>query len=346
MRKSGRALRRLTSYLPVLALLLFVSTARAEEPLTELNRTQSSARPWARGVTPERQKVAEQLFLDGNRLLKESLFVQAVEKYREALKNWDHPGIHYNLALALLNLDQPLAIHEHLQAALRYGAAPLDSEKFDHAKKYLALIMQQLGTIEIVCNEPGATVTLNGKVVFHSPGRYQSLVRPGDHTVTAEKPGFATTRRTKTLLPGKPTTFRIKLYKPEELIEYRRPWPMWGPVTLTGVGALILAAGAVLTLNARNRFRDFDDQIATRQSCTAGCVPDSELESIKNQGKTLQTLATVSYAVGGAAAAGGIVLMIMNRSVPHPIEPNEEVAFALSPSVGPLRASLTASGRF
>jgi hypothetical protein len=348
MRKPERARGRLASFLTTLAVLLLVAfAARAEEPVTELNRAESVERPWARDVTPERQKAAERLFLDGNRLLKDSLFVQAVDKYRAALSNWDHPGIHYNLALALLNLDQPLAIHEHLQASLRYGAAPLDGEKFDHAKKYLALVMQQLAKVEVVCDEPGATVALNGKTILRSPGRYESLARPGEHTVTAERPGFVTTRQTKTLLPGKPTTFQVKLYKPEELIEYRRPWPMWGPVMLTGAGALILATGAVLTVNARDRFRDFDEQVATRQSCAAGCVPDSELERSKNQGETFQTLAVVSYAVGGAAVAGGIVLMVLNRSVPHRIEPGERVtAFSVAPSFGPGHASMLASGRF
>ena len=63
-------------------------------------------RPWAKGVSPEAQKAADELFRQGNDLLRESLFVQAATKYREALRRWDHPGIHYNLALALLNLDQ------------------------------------------------------------------------------------------------------------------------------------------------------------------------------------------------------------------------------------------------
>src|SRR5258706_5080503 len=67
-------------------------------------------RPWAKAVTPQEQKLATDLFREGNALLKESLFVQAAEKYREALRHWNHPGIHYNLALALLNLDQPVEV--------------------------------------------------------------------------------------------------------------------------------------------------------------------------------------------------------------------------------------------
>ena len=39
---------------------------------------------------------------------------------------WDHPGIHYNLALALLNMDQPVEVYQNLENAIKYGAEPLD----------------------------------------------------------------------------------------------------------------------------------------------------------------------------------------------------------------------------
>src|SRR6476659_855341 len=71
-------------------------------------------RPWARGVPKDRQAKAIALFREGNGALKESLFPKAAALYRDALQVWDHPAVHYNLALALVNLDQPLEVHEHL----------------------------------------------------------------------------------------------------------------------------------------------------------------------------------------------------------------------------------------
>jgi hypothetical protein len=64
-------------------------------------------RPWAKGVSQDQQRAAIALFEAGNGLLKESIFLKAVENYRKALALWDHPGIHYNLALALLNSTSP-----------------------------------------------------------------------------------------------------------------------------------------------------------------------------------------------------------------------------------------------
>src|SRR5687768_7442231 len=80
--------------------------AAANEALTE----GGDERPWARGVSNERQQAAQVAFREGNVQLNNGLFVQAVDKYRSALTHWDHPAIHYNLALALLNLDQPIEV--------------------------------------------------------------------------------------------------------------------------------------------------------------------------------------------------------------------------------------------
>src|SRR5215510_13976945 len=64
-------------------------------------------------------------FRAGNAELREGQFPNAVERYREALRCWDHPAIHYSFALALINLDQPIQVAEELEAALAHGAAPL-----------------------------------------------------------------------------------------------------------------------------------------------------------------------------------------------------------------------------
>src|SRR5262245_30437813 len=55
-----------------------------EKDLARAQRTED-ARPWARGVSPERQQKALKTFAEANALLRDALFVKAAEKYREAL---------------------------------------------------------------------------------------------------------------------------------------------------------------------------------------------------------------------------------------------------------------------
>ena len=314
--------------------------------------SQAGNRPWAAGVSPDRQKAALDRMLEGNLLVNESLFVEAAKKYREALAQWDHPGIHYNLALALLNLDRPLEVHQQLESALKYGREPLDPDKFDSAQRYLKLVEKQLAPLEVNCKLDGATVRLDGDVLFQSPGSYQGLVRPGPHTVTATKEGYPTTEKTKVMLPGEPTTIQLRLYAAGELIEYRRPWALWKPIGLTVVGAVVLSSGVALTVAARDRF-DAYDQAIRAQCLNGGCVPDPSMTRLKDRGNTLQRWSILSYTSGGLLLAAGVAFLVLDRAVPFRTDPEADKgvvasrAPAVSPVVGPGGlAGLSMTGRF
>lgn len=302
-------------------------------------------RPWARGVPPDQQKKALELFRAGNTLLKESVFVKAAEKYREALALWDHPAIHYNLALALLNLDQPLEVHEHLMAAMKYGVAPLDSEKMEHARTYKGLVEKQLARVEITCDEPGATVSLDGQVVFTAPGRYEGLVRPGAHTFVASKEGSAPTNLSRTLPAAEKTTVALKLYTAEDLTRYERRWPAWRPWAVLGAGAAVALAGGALHMQAKGSFEDFDTRIA---QC-GGCVPTPEVSDLRTRGDSRQQLAFGAYAVGGAAAVTGAILLYINRPQAYRISVDEAATpqgVSVTPVVSGRDGGILATFRF
>ncbi len=155
---------------------------------------QGGDRPWATGVSADRQQVALRLFREGNVNHNDGLFGKATELYREALKSWDHPAIHYNLALSLMNLDHPIEVEQSLTKAVRFGPAPLEKDKFEHAKEYLLLVEKQLANIEVSCDKPDAKVSVDGKEVFTvkagEPNIYKARVKIGKHTFVAEKPGY------------------------------------------------------------------------------------------------------------------------------------------------------------
>jgi hypothetical protein len=324
------------------------SSASANEPVSDATaRLQVSDRPWASGVSPERQEAALKHLQEGNGLLKESLFVAAAKVYRQALTEWDHPGIHYNLALALLNMDQPVEVYQHLESAIKFGAEPLDPEKLEHAKSYLRLIEKQVASVDIRCDVEGAEVTLDGQSLFRAPGRYQNLVRAGTHTITASKRGFTTTSRTEILGYEKRTTLNLKLYTSGELIEYHRRYPLWRPVAIAVLGGALLATGVVLTLEARHTYDTYDQSVNSvcRVGSVAGqpgCGPSdpnfAALQRIKDRGNTYQRLATISYASGGAIVAAGVLLMVLDRSTPYRVDPEgdlHEVAAHVVPRVFP-----------
>ena len=87
--------------------------------------TTAGERPWAVGVSAEQQKTALAKFRQANELLNNGLFARAAESYKAALESWKHPAIHYNLALALMNVDQPIEAYESLQKSIVYGVDSL-----------------------------------------------------------------------------------------------------------------------------------------------------------------------------------------------------------------------------
>jgi hypothetical protein len=300
-----------------------------------------AGRPWAKGVSPDDQKIALDLFQEGNALLKDSAFVEAAKKYRDALSHWDHPAIHYNLALALLNLDQPVEVYKHLEKAMAYGAEPLDTEKFEHAKSYKALIEKQLNHFDLVCNVAGAQVTLDGKQLFVGPGKWSDIVRDGPHTVSAEKAGYVATQKNIDLVGGQSTHLELKLYTAEDLTLYKRRWKTWKPWAAFAGGVALAVGGVVFTVEAGSEFKAYDNAI----SQCGGCMPTSSISSHKSLGNTMEALSVVSYTVGGAAILTGLVLVYVNRPHPYRVEATDHPV-AVAPMLGPQIAGVMLQGSF
>jgi len=305
------------------------SPAPAAAPLNPTSGTPSRSstslaltgdRPWAKGISQDQQRAAVALFEAGNGLLKESIFLKAVENYRKALALWDHPGIHYNLALALLNLDQPIEVHEHLIAAMAYGPEPLENEKFEYARNYKTLVEKQLARVEITCDSPGAVVTMDGQKLFVAPGRYAGMVRPGAHSILATREGYVPSDMSRTILPGETTKLDLKLYTNDDLIQYRRRWPAATPWLVVGAGVAMAAGSGWMHMQARDNLGTFDRGIV---AC-GGCLLTPNLADTLNRGKTLQTAAIGGYALGGAALVTGAVLVYLNQPEPYRVDPKDK----------------------
>jgi hypothetical protein len=302
----------------------------AKTPVESVDNNQSLGtdkdRPWVTNVSIADQTAALKLFREGNSSLNDGVFVTAVKHYREALSHWDHPAIHYNLALAMMNLDQPIEVYQSLGKALTYdpkdGPAPLDADKYDRAKNYMLLVQKQVANVDISCDKVGAKVAVDGNVVFTGPGRYQGLVRVGKHSFVAEKAGYVTSVEAPYIGPGETMRFALKLYSSEELTRYRRRWPRtWFPWTVAGGGGALVIAAGVLYASGRNDILDFDARIT---ACgPSGCPITSELTSMRDRGGTKQTLAWIGVGVGVSTLATGLLLAYVNRVTPYQIRPED-----------------------
>jgi tetratricopeptide (TPR) repeat protein len=310
-------------------------------------------RPWAAGVSTDRQKQALVVFREGNQQLNDGLFARASETYRKALEAWPHPAIHYNLALAQMNLDQPIEAFENFSKAIQFGDAPLQKDKLEHAKEYMLLLDKQIATIEVSCDKPGAKVSVDGKEVFVAPGTFKARVRIGRHTFVADKRGYTTRINAPFIGPGEHFRIELKLYTAEELTRYNRRWDAtWMPYAVIGGGAAIGLVGVALELSADASYNDYDKAVAACNMNNMGCQAGSDITSLRDAGDQKKLIGFVAYGVAGAAVATGALLAILNRPKAYQIRPEDlqeeqtEPRVSFTPIVTPNLAGAMVHGSF
>lgn len=305
-----------TSAALVIALLLIGTLARAQS-IEATRPVPAEARPWARGVSEAEQAIAVALYNAGNQEFAESRFAQAIGKYREAIGHWDHPAIRFNMAVALINLGQPVEARENLVRSLAHGPAALSADAYAQAQTYQKLLDAQLGRVRITCAEPGATVTLDGKHLFTSPGTADLFLLPGEHQVVAAKPGFLTVSRVLVLVAGQLTAYDIPAIEAKPVPHNVRRWAPWKPWAVVGTGGAIGAAGMVVYVFAGKQFAAHDRLVTAkcRRACTADDVAMyPEIPRRKRRAENEQIVAFSLLSAGGAVLAVGLSGLIMNQA--------------------------------
>jgi hypothetical protein len=310
--------------------------------------TASDTRPWIESVSEEAQEKAQQLFAEGNDFLDNLRFANAAAKYREAIDHWAHPAIQYNLAIALIKLDQSIDAYLAINQALRYGAAPLESEQYNQALNYQQLLRKQIGEIELTSSQDGVVVTLDGKKVLTGPGTIKMFVLVGEHQVVAGKRGFQTVTRTLPIPSGKTVRMEMRLFTERELTVSTRHWQRWKPWAVTGIGVSIgLAGGALHYWGARPNLRSFDAEL--EDACPLGCPDNADISPSARlrRGMLQQKIAWGSYVAGGLVVSAGLVGLVLNLPRKVRIDRSAEemnISFRPTPSAGGL--TLGISGTF
>jgi hypothetical protein len=321
----------------IIAVLLLLSTpALAQEP------TESSKKKWAEGVSPEEQKIANDLFKEGNALVRDSNYNDGIAKYREAVSHWDHPAIHYNIVLALLNNGDALEIYASLQEAMKWGVEGLGEEKYEAAQTYLKLVEQQLVHIKLKCEQDGAKIVVDGKTVGKCPTESDQLLRAGEHTFAMSLEGYETTTVDKIYPGGQSEQIDLKIYRLDELTKYHRKFQPWLPWAVGGAGLAVVGIGGLLHASAGSDYKSFDAQIV---DC-GGCAPTQSQLDLRDGAGTKQVAAFVAYGVGTAAVVAGVTLMIMNRPQPYRVDMESSEGMAVVPTVSKDGVGVSASLHF
>jgi hypothetical protein len=347
-------------------LLTLVATAILSGALAaaSVGPAHAADRPWAEGVPKEKQDAALARFTEGTGLLKEAYFKRAVDVLREALILWDHPAIHFNLAKALINLDQPVEAHFHFEQSMRYGGAPLDSSQVAQVAALKAQLFDtELAELSVTLSEPADSLRVNGAEVARKAKSWKGIIRAGKVVVLATKDGFQPSQTTETAAAGSRPALNLTLTKIDLNIRYTREMAVWKPWTVLGAGVLGVGVGYLFNTLSVDAYGAYDRSVANCASANPATIPDlAEGEqndlfracpandpSIKtaklNEGDTLRAVSIASYAAGGATLVTGLVLLYINR---------EKVVdgagttgpVTLAPTLAPGSAGLSATVQF
>jgi hypothetical protein len=190
----------------------------------------------------------------------------------------------------------------------------------------------RLPTIELVfgAGAAGAAVTIDGTPVAAADLDRPIQLDPGVHTVVATREG-ARFERTITLKDGggsqkvEVVLTGAKGTKGTNLV----------PVVVSfGVGALGLGVGAVTGLMSLGKVRDLETQCPTKR-----CSP--ALEDTADSAKTLGTVSTIGFVVGGVGAAAGAALLLF-----RPVDQKDEKDAGARVRVGLGPGSVFVGGAF
>ena len=311
------------------------SSKKATKSKKRKKPAKRSCKPWVCDVSEKRQQQALAFYEEGNVLLEETLFLVAVAKYRAAIELWDHPAIHYNLALAHNGREQPIEAYKSLQKALRYNGDALQADELRQAREMLARLRATIAQLHVVCDVPGATVTLDGKPLFTGPGQATRLVSVGQHHIEARKHEHVPAIRAVDLPAERQTTVALRPIPEAEARRKVRRWPLWLPLAIAGAGAGVGALGLVFDSRSDSNYAEYERLLSIECSATTGCPdgPRPDVDDLYSRARWQQGVAYGAYGLAAVAVLGGLTMSFFNG---ERIEESEEMGNLVRISVSPV----------
>lgn len=315
-----------------------VGAGQAAEPVVPSGQTAAAAasapacKLWACGVSRERREKALKLYNDGNKLFDELHYADAVQLYEEALAAWEHPRIHYNLMLALMELERPIAAYESGLAALGYDGAALKEQQRHEARRHVQNLRGQLAEVTVETAVDGMSVAMDGEQLLTKPGRVTRLVEPGEHSIVARKAEHLNNQGVVELWPRERKTVTLDMLRKDEEYLVTRRWERWMPYAVLAGAAGVGLAGGLLQWRSSVNNRAFGALFADECEPPLGCKRadyTADMVARETRYTWYRRTGLGTLALGGAAAAAGLVLWYLNRPTVR-ANPRRDTLFRVS----------------
>lgn len=262
---------------------------------------------------------------------------EACQKFEESRRLNSSVGALANLGLCHKNLGQIASAWLNYDAAANLAEAQGQTQRALTARQEAKALRPRVSqvTVNVTTELPGMTVTRNGADVVIG---VQVPTDPGEYVFEVAAEGYASWSQTVTIgTVGQDE----KLLVPELVAggaggDNDSPTSTLAVVgySLVGGGAILVGVGTAFGILAIQGIEDLEAK------CPGGTCVDQEGSDLIKSTEQKANISTVGIALGAAAAAAGIVLVVI-----APDEPAHEAAQVI-PTFGPTSVGLSLQGTF
>lgn len=282
-------------------------------------------------ATPVQREQAQSRFQRGKDLLAKKKYDEALVEFRASHDIVSSPNTRLQMARCLRGMGKLVAAYAELGRTSVEAKEMLAQDNryqraYDSAVAERAEIQPQLGfvTLTIENATDDTKVVVDGEEIRRAAWSEPAPVAPSNAEIVVSTPGHADVHRTVALAAGQKQALTIDAMSGDSGGASPAPAPpppaadeghgismrTWSYVA-GGVGVAGLAAFTVFGLMAKSTYDDLNG------ACNGGPCPASKADEV-NSGKTQQTVANVSLAVGlvGVAAGATLFVLSMPKSAP------------------------------
>lgn len=295
----------------------------------------------------EQISAARALAYAGYELLQQEQWAEAYDRFQQAEKIFHAPPHVLFMARAKRGLGEYVEARDLYQSLANEQLAEDAPQEFhkaqQDAQQELEGVLPKIGSLQITLAGPSlaqATVTIDGADVSEAARSGPVDVDPGEHTVRAAADGYQPAETQVTVEEGAqavPVALTLAvLPEPEPPVGASPLPPPEEPGSLVpgfvvmGAGVAIVAAGIVTGALAMGKADELEESCPVRTACPP------ENEALEEDARLFGTVSTVGFVVGGAALAGGAVLLWLRPGGSSGADQAETAAaWTVAPVVGP-----------
>ncbi|HEX7451527.1 MAG TPA: PEGA domain-containing protein [Polyangiaceae bacterium] len=268
----------------------------------------------APAASPDAVKEAAGRYTRGLSLYGDGEFLLALVEFERAYELSKNYKVLYNIGQVRIQLGRYAQGREALAEYLRLGGENVNAERLAAVNKDLAMLVERTASLNIVANQPGADISLDGKVIGTSPLSAPLVVDAGEHSLVLHKSGYYDRSQSVTLAGREQIDVTVELVpvaevggprvvveRPTERVAPAKPshaavWVGWSTT-----GALAVTAGVTgyLGIAKANDLQSMRTELG---------VTRGQLDNAKSSANTLLIISDVT--TGFAVVAGGVSLYL------------------------------------